>query len=109
MHVKASWFALFSILLFYSTVFFFHFTEQINDDDDDDDDDEMFCEYDVDSVRAILVLIKPVGRSITNAVPSAGIESKEGQSAVPISYLSVQALTSSKRCHVTSSSRFRHQ
>jgi len=30
-------FALFSILLFYSTVFF-HFTEQINDDDDDDDD-----------------------------------------------------------------------
>ena len=37
MHVKASvllMFALFSILLFHSTVFL-HFTEQINDDDDD--------------------------------------------------------------------------
>ena len=44
MHVKASvwaWFALFSILLFYSTVCF-HFAEQINDDDDD----EMAEKYD---------------------------------------------------------------
>ena len=54
---------MFSILLFYSTVFF-HFAEQINDDDDDDDDDDTQEAQLSQTGRAMLRVIESFAKSL---------------------------------------------